>query len=476
MANDNFNHGTSVTQSAEDIVLISASDTSIIGVLGTAPDANATDWPINTPTLITLATQAATLGDAGTLKDNLDTIFDFGTAQVVVVRIEEGASAAELLANAIGDQTTLTGIHAWKKSAGLGLPIPKLLHAPGIAKATPADGVASVAVTVAGSDYDVDTKLAITGDTGSGAVISPIIGAGGAIEGVAIVNPGYGYTGNLVVTISDEGAGAGATFSATIGQVLNPLVAEAIGVTETLGAQYYADGPDSTDQAAVQARAVIGSKNICFCDPRSLKSIDGITVPMPSSSIFVGQQSRIDKLYGPHYPASNYPINGIIGTNRAVVPGEQSNYLNVNQVNTIVNHGDGFRTWGPWTCSQKSVWQFVNVVRTSQAVNDGLKIAFLEFVDRPMTMANIDQMIWSGRQYLKNLENLGWLLPGSIFKLSDANSPTTGANGIISYYMAFEVPAPMSDIRVDAHRNIQIGYTLLFSAVAGVESFTEIAV
>jgi capsid protein len=38
---------------------------------------------------------------------------------------------------------------------------------------------------------------------------------------------------------------------------------------------------------------------------------------------------------------------------------------------------------------------------------------------------------------------------------------------IVKFLMAFEVPAPMADIRIDAHRNIEIGYSLLFNSVTG---------
>lgn len=462
-----FHHGTRVTQSSEDAVLVQLGDSSVVGILGTAPDAVVADWPFNTPKLITNLTQASTLGATGTLKENLDSVFDQGTTQIVVVRIDEGADAAELLTNAVGDFATQTGIHAFLKATSAGLPKPKLLMAPGLSTLSATDGVASVAVSSAGTGYSEDTVLTIAGDTGSGAVIKPIIGTSGTMDGVAIVTPGYGYTGVLVVTVTNEGGGAGAVFAGTIGAVMNAITAEAIGVAQKLRAVFYADGPDGTDQQAVTARKLCGSKRVFYCDPRVLKSVSGVNVPQPSSSIFVGQQAALDRSRGPHWPGSNKSIAGIVGTNRAVLYGDQANYLNENRVNTIINRGDGFRTWGVWTCSDESVWQFINVVRTTDAVNEAIETAYLEFVDRPMTRANLDFMIWSGLQALKNFENDGMLLPGSVFKLADGNTPTTGAAGIIKFLMAFEVPAPMVDIRIDAHRNIEVGYTLLFNSVTG---------
>lgn len=466
-------HGSRVTQSDEDLVFATVGNTAVVGILGTAPDADADDWPYNVPKMATNPTQLSTLGDAGTLKFNLDTIFDWGGTIVVVVRIEEGATAAELLANAVGDFTTLTGIHAFKKATSLGLPKPKLLLAPGISTINPNDGIASVSVTSAGANYDAETVLTIEGATGTGAEIAPIIGAGGTLDGVKIIKPGYGYTGPLVVTPSNQGDGAGAVFAGTIGAVLNPITAEAIGITNTLNAMFYADGPDGTDEQAIQARQLIGSKRVFYCDPRALKSANGVTVPAPSSAVFVGCQAYADKNFGPHYAGSNFPIPGIIGTNRAVIPGDQANNLNFNRVNTIVNHGDGFRTWGVWTCSQDSIWQFVSVVRTTDAVNEAIERAFLEFTDRPMNRANLDLMVWSGLQSLKTFENDGMLLPGSTFKASALNTPSSGVAGIIKFVMAFEVPAPMVDIRIGAFRNIEVAYTLLFNSVTGEISIEQ---
>lgn len=466
-----FHHGTRVFQSGENPVLVALGDTSVIGILGSAPDADATAFPLNTPKLITNASQAKALGDAGTLFDNLDTIFDQQNTKVVVVRVDEGADADAFLANAVGDFAALTGIHAFLKAESDGLPKPKILLAPGISTISPADGIASIAVTAAGTGYSEDTvSVTITGD-GAGAEAQAVVAAGGTIDSIIVTKPGYGYTAlGTTVTINDSGSGSGATAEETIGAVMNPITAEAIGVCEKLRAMFYTDGPDSTDQAAVQARSLIGSRRVFFCDPRVIKSIDGLNTPMPSSAVFAGLQAKMDRQRGPHWPGSNLPIAGIVQVNRAVRYGDQANYLNENRVNTVVNLGDGFRAWGVWTCSQESIWQFVNVVRTTDAVNEAIERAYLEFVDQPMTRANLDFMVWSGVEALKNFENDRMLLPGSRFELADGNTPTTGAAGIVKFLMAFEVPAPMVDIRIDAYRNVEVAYTLLFNSVTGTIS------
>ena len=80
---------------------------------GDAPDAPAADaakFPINTPVLIAgKRTQAAKLGQTGSLPPAIDGIFDQAGAMVVVVRVEAGATSAATESNIIGGVDTATG-------------------------------------------------------------------------------------------------------------------------------------------------------------------------------------------------------------------------------------------------------------------------------------------------------------------------------------------------------------------------------
>src|SRR5690554_5049431 len=172
-----FHHGVRVIQSGENPVLVTLGDTSVIGLLCTAPDATS-DWPLNTPVLLTNASQATTLGTTGTAKDAIDSIFDQTSTRVVVVRIDEGEDAAELVANGVGDFAALTGIHAFLEAESLSIPRPRLLLAPGIGAATTISGLAAAAVTAGGTLYDQEPVTATFAHaTGTGAEIDVILTA-----------------------------------------------------------------------------------------------------------------------------------------------------------------------------------------------------------------------------------------------------------------------------------------------------------
>ena len=113
------------------------SDMSVVGVIGTAPDADAATYPVDTPVFMYSddADKLTALGATGTLKDAVTLINaqlgDFEVAaKVIVVRVEAGADAEATIVNIVGDGIS-TGINAFV-SAGpdLGV-IPRLICAPG---------------------------------------------------------------------------------------------------------------------------------------------------------------------------------------------------------------------------------------------------------------------------------------------------------------------------------------------------------
>jgi phage tail sheath protein FI len=537
-----FHHGSRVFQSAETPVLVRTAQTAVIGLIGTAPDADAVKFPLNKPVQILRPAEAAGLGVAGTLSDAIESIFDQVGCPIVMVRVAEGESSAETWANLIGSQVAFTGVHAFRRARSDGLYKPKLLIAPGFTQTAPADGVASISVTNGGSGYDQDTvTVTITGGTGAeakatvvdgviasitvgdggsdyvsgtttvsisggagsgasatatvvdGAVTAitvteggsgytdPVVTIGGAgngatatatlangvIDSVTVTKPGYGFTGTVTVAIGG-GSGSSATATGTKGSVINPVVAELMGVAEALKAIAYVDGPDTTDQAAVQYRGYINSGRVFVCDPKVLKydttALDN--VPKPSSPIWAARQAKMDLEQGFWWAGSNVEIAGITGVNRPIEYGAQSNYLNENRVNTIVNiDNTGYRLWGVWTCDSDLLWQFVSVRRTADAINEALEAAYLEFVDRPFTKANLKFMIEAGRAFLRTMELEGAILPGSDVWLLDSNTDTELAQGIVKLGVKFEPPAPMVDIRITSYRNIA-SYTLLLNQVA----------
>ncbi len=134
-----FLHGIEVVELTSGSRPISTVRASVIGLVGTAPAADAESFPINTPVLIAGSrTEAAALGETGTLPAAMDGIFDQTGALVVVVRVEEGADEAATLSAIIGGVDTDSGQYQGVQAllgaeSTLGV-TPRLLIAPGFSQ------------------------------------------------------------------------------------------------------------------------------------------------------------------------------------------------------------------------------------------------------------------------------------------------------------------------------------------------------
>ncbi|EEB83787.1 phage tail sheath C-terminal domain-containing protein [Roseobacter sp. GAI101] len=141
-----FLHGVEVIEIDAGPRPIQTVKSSVIGIVGTAPDADADAFPLNTPVLVAGSRKEAagldTVGDArGTLPTAMDGIFDQIGAVVIVVRVEEGLDEAESLANVIGGVNAVDGnfegVHALVGAESVVGFSPRILIAPGFTHQRP---------------------------------------------------------------------------------------------------------------------------------------------------------------------------------------------------------------------------------------------------------------------------------------------------------------------------------------------------
>ncbi|MCF6777855.1 phage tail sheath subtilisin-like domain-containing protein [Thiotrichales bacterium 19X7-9] len=105
-----FYHGVEVVEIDGGARPIRSVKSSVIGLIGTAPDADGNAFPLHTPVLIAGSRlDAAKLGSMGTLPDAIDGIFDQIGAMVVVIRVEHSKDNAQMLSNIQGGVDVDTG-------------------------------------------------------------------------------------------------------------------------------------------------------------------------------------------------------------------------------------------------------------------------------------------------------------------------------------------------------------------------------
>ena len=98
-----YHHGVRVLELSDGTRPIRTIETAVIGLVATASDADATVFPLDTPVLITdILTASGKAGKLGTLAKSLDAIADQASPATVVVRVADGANAAETTSNVVG--------------------------------------------------------------------------------------------------------------------------------------------------------------------------------------------------------------------------------------------------------------------------------------------------------------------------------------------------------------------------------------
>ncbi|MDN8362270.1 phage tail sheath protein [Acinetobacter baumannii] len=130
-----YHHGVRVLELNDGTRPIRTVSSSVIGMVCTASDADATKFPLNTPVLLTNVQAALDqAGDQGTLARSLQAIADQTNPATVVVRVEQKADAAEQTSEIIGGSVNgkYTGMKALLAAeAQLGVK-PRILGIPGL--------------------------------------------------------------------------------------------------------------------------------------------------------------------------------------------------------------------------------------------------------------------------------------------------------------------------------------------------------
>ncbi len=139
---EQFLHGVEVSEISSGPRTIRTTKSSIIGLIGTAPDADNAVFPLNKPVLIVGSRrEAAKLGETGTLPMAINGIFDQIGAMVIVIRVEEGADEAETIANMFGGVDSQTGdykgVQAFLSAESIVHAAPRILIAPGFTHQRP---------------------------------------------------------------------------------------------------------------------------------------------------------------------------------------------------------------------------------------------------------------------------------------------------------------------------------------------------
>ena len=296
-------------------------------------------------------------------------------------------------------------------------------------------GAVVVVVRVAEGATEAETMLNVIGgvDVASGAYLGchALLSAGSVL----------GFTPRILIA-------PGFTHQQPDGAA-NPVVAELQGIAHRLRAVIVKDGPSTNDAAAIQDRGNWGSKRVYLVDP-AVKVYRGEVVERPNSARVAGLIARVDNDMGFWHSPSNQEIFGVVGTARPVdfVLGDstcRANLLNENEVATIIRH-DGFRLWGNRTCSADPKWAFLSVVRTADMINESILQAHMWAVDRNITKTYFEEVAAGVNAYLARLKAQGAILGGECWPDKELNTPESIADGKAVFTFKFTPPFPAENV------------------------------
>ncbi len=195
------------------------------------------------------------------------------------------------------------GVHAFIGAQSIVGQTPRILIAPGFTHKRDT-GVELIDVTHVGSGYTKAT-VKIEGNAKATASVS-----NGEVRNITVDESGSGYEKAPRITI--EGDGKGATATATIKQMSNPVAAELIGIAERLRAIVVVDGPNTTDEEAIEAAKDFGSKRVVMVDPFASVLRKGKISQEPASSLATDVIAKIDFThnlwYSPSHTHKNTPF------------------------------------------------------------------------------------------------------------------------------------------------------------------------
>ncbi|MEH0008069.1 MAG: phage tail sheath subtilisin-like domain-containing protein [Flavobacteriales bacterium] len=396
-----FLHGVEVINIDSGPHPIRTVKSSVIGLVGTAPEADDEAFPLNTPVIIAGSrTKAAKLGTKGTLPGGIASIFDQVGAVVVVVRVKD---------------LTVT---------------PSKPTKPGDKQNDAATDASSTGKTVDKSGTTANIIGAVDAATGQYTGVQAFLAAESIVHvrPRILIAPGFSHLAE-VATALDTVAGR-------------------------LRAVAIVDGPNTNDEAVKTYATSLSASRLFLVEPKvkAWSAADSATIEKPSSSYVAGLIAKTDSERGFWWSPSNQEIKGIIGTARPIDfslgdTSSRANILNEGNIATII-HQNGYRLWGNRMLSSGA---FINIQRTADTVADSIQRAHLWAVDRNITTTYIEDVTEGVNNYLRELKAQGAIIDGKCWADPDLNQPSSIEKGAVYFDFDFTPNYPAERVTFRQH-------------------------
>ncbi|GAB7553134.1 phage tail sheath protein [Novosphingobium sp. 11B] len=169
----------------------------------------------------------------------------------------------------------------------------------------------------------------------------------------------------------------------------------------------------------------------------------------------LGLRARIDEQIGWHKTISNVAMDGVLSITKDVHfdlldTSTDAGVLNDAQITTMIR-AEGYRFWGNRTTAGDDApdFAFESAVRTSYALQDVIATTIRPFIDQPITVGQIKNLLEKVNAAFRALVTQGRIVGAQAFFDRAANTSDQLAAGRPTFRMQFTPCAPMENPRVN---------------------------
>lgn len=472
-------HGIKITESTTGARAILPASLAVIGLVATAP--NATPDVKATLSIGEAATNNAltfTSKKAGSLGNDISIalVDPAANSAALDVTVDGDAIVVSLATDADGDVTTtaaqleaaiegdvdanaLVGVANTGASTGAGVvaTLAATALAGGVDEPFPLDTPVLIAGSVdeaagqAGAGGTLKSSLEAIGDQSTPIVVVVRVAEDADQDAKVIgATDGNSYTGLQALLAAESQIGVRPRIIGCPGLDTAGVVAEMVVVAQKLRGMAYAAAVGDDVAAAATYRDGFSARELMLIWPATSKAFTGDLVARA-----LGLRARIDEEQGWHKTISNVALNGITGLAKDVHfdvldASTEAGVLNDAQVTTIIRQ-NGYRLWGNRTCADPATapqWSFESAVRTSHALQDEIASIVSPFLDQPMTIGLIKDILETGNARFRQLVTQGRIVGAEMFFDQDENTPQELAAGRPHFRIQFTPAAPLENPQV----------------------------
>ena len=257
------------------------------------------------------------------------------------------------------------------------------------------------------------------------------------------------YTGLQALLAAETVVGKRPRILGAPGLDTQAVVAEMVIAARKLRAMVYASAIGDDIAEVTTYRDEFSARELMLLWPDSSPVFAGDIVART-----LGLRARIDEEQGWHKTVSNVPFYGVTGVTKNVHfdlldNDTDAGVLNDAQVTTIIRQS-GYRLWGNRTTAgeEQPEFSFESAVRTSHALQDIIAGAVLPFLDQPMTVARVKDLMETVNAEFRRLVVEGKIMGAEIFFDADANTAEQLAAGRPNFRIQYTPVAPMENPQV----------------------------